>query len=212
LPKFGGFSIDRFIGSHLVNDRELWQRFRQGEESAYAQIFRAHYLSMVNYGAKFLPDPGAVEDCVQELFLYLWQNRATLGETDHIKPYLLKATRRKVIRQAAQQKRRPLVGLLSAEYAFEVVLSAEQAQVLAEADAEKIAKLQALLQTLPPRQKEILYLLFYQDLGYAEIGQIMSLNYQSARNLVHRALKMLKKAALGLFLGIAGLLAQNFLG
>ncbi len=166
---------------------------------------------MLNYGTKFLPDAEAVEDCIQELFLSLWQNRATLGETDHIKPYLLKATRRKVIRQATQQKRR-LVGLLPAEYAFEVALSAEQALVLAETDAEKVAKLQALLQALPPRQKEILYLLFYQDLGYAEIGQIMSLSYQSARNLVHRALKLLKKAALGLFLGVGGLAAKNMLG
>ncbi len=167
---------------------------------------------MLHYGAKFLPDLGVVEDCVQELFLSLWQNRATLGDTDQIKPYLFKAIRRKVIRQATQQKRRRLVGLLPLEHPFEVVLSTEQAQVLAEADAEKIAKLQALLQELPPRQKEILYLLFYQDLGYPEIGQIMSLNYQSARNLVHRALKLLKKAALGLFLGVGSLWAKNILG
>ena len=52
--------------------------------------------------------------------------------------------------------------------------------------------MQALLNKLPPRQKEVLYLLFYQDMSYEDIATVMQMNYQSARNLVHRALKLLR--------------------
>jgi RNA polymerase sigma factor (sigma-70 family) len=199
LP-LGGANIGRWINSNqdLVSDSELWQRFKSGEESAYAQIFRTYYPSMRSYGIKFGNNVALVEDCIQELFLELWERRASLGPTEHLKPYLLKSIRRKVIRQlAASQKAKKLfASLLPQEYAFEVVFSPEHELVQAEASGEKIKKLQAQLERLPARQKEILYLLFYQDMSYEEIGVVMSLNYQSARNLVHRAIKLLKKNSL----------------
>ncbi len=177
-----------------MSDSELWQRFKRGEESAYAQIFRTNYPSMRSYGLKFEHNVAVVEDCIQEVFLQLWQRRDSLSPVDNIKPYLLKSVRRKVIRQGASQKaKRLLAGILSQEYAFEVVFSPEQELIQTQASQEKTAQLQAQLDRLPARQKEILYLLFYQGMSYEEIGVVMSLNYQSARNLVHRAIKLLKK-------------------
>jgi RNA polymerase sigma factor (sigma-70 family) len=49
-----------------------------------------------------------------------------------------------------------------------------------------------LLNKLPKRQKEIIYLRFYQDLEVSEIVEIMEINAQSVYNLIHKALANLR--------------------
>ena len=57
-------------------------------------------------------------------------------------------------------------------------------------------KLQQALDHLSERQREIIHMKYYQQLEYEEISDIMDLNYQSARNLVNRALSVLRKEML----------------
>lgn len=178
-----------------LDESKLWTNFKQGEESAFALIFRTYYESMFNYGKKFHKDNELIEDCIQELFLEIWKNRANLADIDNIKPYLLTAIRRKIIKQL--DKNLKIKKLFSnnndKEYKFEITFSYETELINAQSDQEKIQQLQEKLDKLPPRQKEILYLLFYQDMSYEEVSQIMGINYQSARNLVHRAIKILRE-------------------
>ncbi|SFF39950.1 RNA polymerase sigma factor, sigma-70 family [Thermoflexibacter ruber] len=178
-----------------LDESKLWTNFKQGEETAFAFIFRTYYESMFNYGKKFHKDSELIEDCIQELFLEIWKNRANLADIDNIKPYLLTAIRRKIIKQL--DKNLKIKKLFSnnneKEYKFEITFSYETELINAQSDQEKIQQLQEKLDKLPPRQKEILYLLFYQDMSYEEVSQIMGINYQSARNLVHRAIKMLRE-------------------
>ena len=46
---------------------------------------------------------------------------------------------------------------------------------------------------LPSRQQEILYLRFVRELDYVEIGEILGINYQSAKNLLSRSLAKIRK-------------------
>jgi DNA-directed RNA polymerase specialized sigma24 family protein len=52
---------------------------------------------------------------------------------------------------------------------------------------------------LSSRQQEILYLKFHSEMDYDQIIEIMGLNYQSARNLVTRALEALRKSMISIF-------------
>ena len=62
-----------------------------------------------------------------------------------------------------------------------------------EQDAEKTARVLQALGQLSNRQKEIIYLKFYQELNYDEVSEIMNINYQVARNLLHQAIKAMRK-------------------
>ncbi|MCD8179056.1 MAG: sigma-70 region 4 domain-containing protein [Tannerellaceae bacterium] len=53
--------------------------------------------------------------------------------------------------------------------------------------------IQKILSHLTPRQKEIIYYKFIQELEYDQICELMDLNYQSARNLLQRSLKKIKE-------------------
>jgi RNA polymerase sigma factor (sigma-70 family) len=60
-------------------------------------------------------------------------------------------------------------------------------------------ELSAAISKLSSRQQEILYLKFYSEMDYDQIIEIMGLNYQSARNLVTRALEALRKSMISIF-------------
>ncbi len=50
---------------------------------------------------------------------------------------------------------------------------------------------------LSNRQREIIYLKYYQNLSYEEVSEIMNINYQVARNLLYQAIKSLKSLLAG---------------
>ena len=53
--------------------------------------------------------------------------------------------------------------------------------------------LKQLLEKLPKRQQEAIYLRFYHNFSYEIIASMMNVNYQSVLNLMQRALKSLRK-------------------
>ena len=52
-----------------------------------------------------------------------------------------------------------------------------------------------LLNQLSPRQREALTLYYIEERKYEDICEIMNMNYQSVRNLMHRGLSKLKSIA-----------------
>lgn len=176
-----------------MSDLSLWRELKAGSQQALERIYREQAVALLRYGAKFSRDQQLVEDCVQELFVELWQHRATIGETDHIRKYLFVSLRRKVIRQLSNPgTTQPDRGELhDGQFGAELGIDTQLIQV--ELDAEQQARLQQALAELSPRQQEILYLKYFADLDYHQIGEIMDLNYQSARNLVSRALEALRQ-------------------
>src|SRR5690625_7520840 len=48
------------------------------------------------------------------------------------------------------------------------------------------------LDLLPERQKEVLFLKYYNGMSYDEIEEILAINYQSIRNHIYRALQKLR--------------------
>ena len=52
-----------------------------------------------------------------------------------------------------------------------------------------------LLDQLSPRQRESAYIILYRRKEYEDICEIMNMNYQSVRNLMHRGLTKLRSLA-----------------
>ena len=80
-----------------------------------------------------------------------------------------------------------------AGYRFNIVLSPEAELIATQARLEQENELRRVLEKLTKRQKEAIYLYFYNGLSYEEVASIMSLKVSSVYDLVYDALKMLKK-------------------
>jgi len=174
-----------------MSDKELWNNLKNSDQKALEQIYRTHFSSLFIYGKRLTKDESTVEDCIQELFVELWNRRANLSDTDTIKPYLFVSLKRKVF--ATIKKLRKSTGTELEEKHFDLELAIDQILVNKETSEEQKSSLSRAFAELSDRQKEILYLKYYSEMDYKEISEIMDMNYQSARNLVSRAIQKLAK-------------------
>jgi len=174
-----------------MSEKKLWNELRNGQKSALETIYRQYFSELYTYGKRFSIDQNTIEDAIQELFVELWERREHLSQTDKIKPYLLISLKRKIFHKAKLSKK--LNETEARETHFEVELAVEQRIISTEQTLETRNSLQEAFEQLSARQKEILYLKYYSGLDYDEITEVMDMNYQSARNLVSRALLKLSK-------------------
>lgn len=175
-----------------MSETLLWSQLRQGRKAALEALYRAYAPVLLQYGGKFSADRQLVEDCLQDLFVGLWQAREQLGEVSSVKSYLLVAMRRRVIRQLGRQQKRE-TSEEPEEHQFDCDLAIDEQIAAREFSHEQHLKLQEALRQLSARQKEAIYLKYQLGMDYENIGQAMDINYQSVRNLVHSAVSRLKK-------------------
>lgn len=173
-------------------DTHLWNSFRQGDEQAFAYMYRKFGPILYSYGYHLCRDRDLTEDCLHDLFVYLHQHRERLGETDSIKFYLYRALRRRIAEKVETQHRHTPHERTDNRPEFEIDLPAE-AGIIQEQTAEELKKkMEYLLNRLPRRQKEALYLMYYEELPYADIAQVMGLEIKSVYNLIYNALVSLR--------------------
>ena len=171
------------------SDIALWEAYQKGDHDSFALLFRRYYEPLVQYGSKLTSNNDLLEDCIQELFTELWQNKSQT-QVQSVKAYLFKSLKYKMYR-AHQRKTPTSFNENYTDVLFE--LSHENLLVGKEQDAEKTKRVLGALDQLSNRQKEIIYLKFYQELSYEEVSEIMNINYQAARNLLYQSIKSLKK-------------------
>lgn len=164
-----------------TSDSCLWNKFRSGDDQAFVEIYRKFVDVLYCYGLKFTADDQLVKDCVQELFIDLYEKRGNLGESDNIKFYLLVSLKRRLIK--ILRSKNIYSSLSQDDIPFQIVYSPEDESL----KEEQMELMNKTLNELTPRQKEAIYLRFMNGLSYEEICEIMAMNYQSVRNLIFRA-------------------------
>jgi RNA polymerase sigma factor (sigma-70 family) len=143
---------------------------------------------------KIHPDKAFVQDCIQDIATDLWSKRERLSRDVHVKSYLFKSLRHKMIRQLERRhiQQRHLLVWGQGEQPFDAEFSVETAIIDNEADLERKQQLYASLQSLTPRQQEIIYLRYYQNLEHDQVAIIMKLSKEAVYNLLSSSLKRLK--------------------
>lgn len=179
------------------SSEELWKDFKKGDEAAFIQIYNQYANILFNYGCQFTSDREMVKDCLQDFFIYLRKSRTGLGEAPHLKMYLLKAFRRRVVEylQKYNKECRQNEAFLISE--FPVELSSETIYINRQLEEEQIQKLNTALKALNAKEREAIYYFYYEGLSYEQIAEIFNFSHvSSARRLVYRGLGQLRKLIL----------------
>ena len=174
----------------LLTDIDLWHSFKEGDRDAFGKLFRRHYSSLFQYGAKLCTDLTIVEDCIQELFIELWQNHSGAGVRS-VKAYLLTSVKYKIFKFHRDNPAATPSEEMLETAAFEI--GHDNFIISREDDHQRAENIIRALNQLPARQKEIIYLKIYQSLNYEEIVEVMGINYQAARNLFSQSIRSLRK-------------------
>ena len=171
---------------------KIWDRFTQGDDEAFSVLFNTYVDALYDYGRKLVSDDELVKDCVQDLFVKIYNRRSTLSSKASPGLYLFISLKNTIINALVKTRRMTYVSpddlpFLASGYYVHEGNSSE--------DAEIGERLKRALLVLNARQKEALYLRFQLGLSYEEVSKLLGINYQSTRNLIHRSIVKVRIAA-----------------
>jgi len=174
-------------------DGELWKSFKKEEKQALSQIYNSYVNQLFRYGKKFTNDNDLIKDTIQDLFFDLIRTRSTLGQTDNIYFYLIKAFRRRITRSISESKKQTETWNDTEVEAKYIAYSIEDELIQKEHLTEKEECIRNGLAQLSPKQREIIYYRYTCDFEYDQICEIMSIKYDSARKMMYRAIQTLRR-------------------
>jgi len=173
-------------------DSDLWLLLRQGEIKALEELHFRHYKVLYRFGMKLSNNKEVVSDCLQELFFQLWNKRESLKEVKSVRFYLIKWLKRDIIRAITGKNASANFVELDLESNSVFQVSIDDVFEKVEVDTLQREVLKQAMDTLSPREREVIYLRFFMEMSYDEICNTLQLSYQVVMNYIHRALKALR--------------------
>ena len=176
-----------------MNQKEIWSNFKAGDKAAFESVYKLCIDDMFAYGLKLNPNKELVKDCLQQVFVDIYERRNDISQPIDIKFYFLKALKHCIYKRQKKEKKKThfedITNLeFNAEYNF------EDQRILSELDAKKKQLIQKAVDSLSSKQREIMYLRFTVGLGYNEISKIIEIDSSSVRKQVYRAIKKLRNS------------------
>lgn len=164
---------------------------------ALANIMQGYYSDLFHWGLRLHGEREFVKDCIQDMFVNLWKMQQSAGSVStgavsNVRSYLLVALKTRILRELSK-KHVTHQSMLSDEYSFSVEFSSDLRLIDEEHEIYQVRKLEGVLNSLSGRQKELIYLRFYQSLSFEQIAEVMNLSRQSVYNLLQKSLGSLRK-------------------
>jgi RNA polymerase sigma factor (sigma-70 family) len=176
-----------------MTDASIWSSYREGDELAFRQLYDIYNAGLMKYGFRFTRDQHVIEESIQDLFIKLWQNRKNIGPTPSVKFYLYKSFRRVLARKLEYLPDTVSYAEQDDRLQFRFEIGQDEVLMQKERLQELKRKLEAAMSGMTDRQREAIYLKFYEDLSYEEISEMMSITSKATYKLVYRALDHLRE-------------------
>lgn len=183
-----------------MTDLEMWDKIREGDPGTYRIVYDQYATKMYGYGMKFTRDCMLVENAIQTVFLNIFNSRGRISQTDNILAYLLSSLKRQLLSDMNKEIRQLQICSteinlqeVSERDDFHLEIDPESIIVNSESLEERVSELNNALNKLSGRQREVIYLKYNQELSGEEIAKIMDINHQSVRNMLNRAINLLRK-------------------
>lgn len=186
-----------------LTDLQLVALLNQGDEVAFAIIYRRYGERLADFAASKLYSLDDARDVLHDLFVKLWADRHSIQITGSLQSYLFSAIRYRIVdkirRNITRKEYAALVQILEKPY----LASTDQQLQMKELETS----INNALLELPPKTQHIYQLSRQEHHSVAEIAQLLNLSEQTIKNQLTLALKHLRQA-IG-YTGMAILLAEQ---
>ena len=178
----------RLRGSDL---KHIWKSFTlsEGEDDFYTIYSHYHhYLSFIGYKRYFSDD--TVKDAINDVFLYLWENRSALQNVNNYHNYIITCFLRKLYRkniigpEEIEELKDVPVTLLSP--------SVEDQYIQQGMNGTVIQIVKDHINQLAAKQRNMVYQKFYLGLSYQEIAITNKVSINTVYNTIYKAIDKLK--------------------
>ena len=180
----------------MVNsEREAVIELQVGERDFFIRLFEENYKSLVLYAKRFVMDTEIARDLVQDVFIYLWDKREQLSIDRSIDSYLYRAVHNACInhlkRESAKENYLKQFLLKLNENTLATSGSEDAHELVIHNDL--LARIEAIIESLPEQCKNIFRLSRFRGLKNKEIAKIYAISPRTVETQIYRALKILRE-------------------
>lgn len=175
----------------ILHNKELWRRFLEGDDGAFAEIYTLNVDAMLDYGLHFTPLRDQVKDAIQDVFVTIYNRKNNLNNVENVRLYLFIALKNCLFSFFNKDKHHYMVDTI--EPVFTLESSVEEKYIGLEIEDEKQKYIRQMMNLLSPRQREVIYYRYTEGMSFDEICVLMQMNTQSVRNLLHRSITKIRE-------------------
>ncbi len=163
----------------------LFSTIKDGDWEAFTSCFQQYAEQLYLYAAGFVGDQEDARDIVQDIFIYVWENREKLTFSEHFSSYLFRAVKHACVDYKLHEK-------VKERYKNEKNTASECIDEYEDDFDEQYSRLRQIIDTLPPKCKEVFILGCVEELSYKEIAERLDLSINTVKTQMKIAYKKIK--------------------
>lgn len=175
-----------------ITGEELYivKKMIEGDVDSFKYFFDRYYDDLCNFVYVYLHDQVLSEEIVQDIFVYFWENKEKIKINTSVKSFLFSASKFKSLNllRDTKTKKRIVETIGKTE---PLIISEEQDSYLDTHEFKKI--LDAAVDQLAPKCREIFLLSKYEELSNKEIAEKLGISVKTVENQMTIALKKLRE-------------------
>ncbi|MBO9202965.1 MULTISPECIES: RNA polymerase sigma-70 factor [Niastella] len=178
------------IDHELHTDQVLLQQLSQNDQAAFTAIYERYWKSLFREAMNVLRSQKEAEDCVQELFVSIWNRRQSLSITS-LKAYLNTAIRYQCIDRIEKDMIRGgyLDDFITYLEAHQTSMPSIEEELYAR---ELAANIDQVMDKMPDKMREVFRLSRQEQLTHREIATRLQISEETVKKQIYLALKILK--------------------
>jgi RNA polymerase sigma-70 factor (ECF subfamily) len=174
-----------------INDKELVEMFKSDDSKnfAFKQVVLKYQERIYWHIRKMVVNHDDADDLVQESFIKVWNSLDKFRGESNLYTWLYRIATNEVLAFLKKQKSRNLVPLQDVESNLRNTL---QEDIYFNGDDVQI-KFQQALATLPPKQRMVFNMKYFDEMKYEEIAEILDTSVGALKASYHIAVEKIKK-------------------
>ena len=169
----------------MQDELTLFRKMQEGDWNAFNSFFESYSERLYLYALGFVGNRAEAEDIVQDTFIYLWVNRAKISHSGSIYAYLSRSVKNSCIDRKLHEE-------VKQRYQREMMASGEEVSEDYESFEELYERLQIVMDSLPPKCKEIFILGCVEGLSYKDVAEQLGVSVNTVKTQVKVAYKKIK--------------------
>lgn len=174
---------------HIRNeDQALFLLIKKRDKQAFNALYYKYHAYLYAVALRYLKNKDLAEDCVQHVFIKLWENTKALNIDINVKNYLYTMTKNHILNQIRDNKE-----TISLNYAnAQQEISDKDDFIKSMEEQQTIEVLLKGIESLPPQKKEVCLLKLEDDITNQKIADKMGISIHTVKSHYQESIKILR--------------------
>lgn len=184
------FTFLQFV-ENLSFDNSLFNSIKRNDRLALNTLFTRYYSKLCAFANSYVQNKDDAEEIVSDVFLNLWKGRHSIKISSSLRAYLYISVKHAAFAKV-KKRRTNLISIDDMLMEPQFINNDDPFEALAFHQIEN--HLEAVINSLPPRCRQIFVMKWVEGLTYKEIGEILGIAEKTVENQIIKAFDLVRNA------------------